>query len=54
MIDAAFRAAEDTVIDQALIKVDEESYRHYLSILDRPPSSAGFERLMKAPRPWNR
>jgi uncharacterized protein (DUF1778 family) len=42
MIDAAFRAAEDTVIDQALVKVDEESFRHYLSILDKPPGGAAF------------
>lgn len=27
MIDAAYRAAEDTLLDQALIKVDPESYQ---------------------------
>jgi len=52
MIDAARRAAEDTLIDQTLIKVDAESYRRYLAVLDQPPSGKGFERLMKAPRPW--
>ncbi|WP_292658919.1 DUF1778 domain-containing protein [Mesorhizobium sp.] len=52
MIDAAYRAAEDTLLDQALIKVDPESYQHYLGILDAPPSGEGFARLMNAPKPW--
>lgn len=52
MIDAAYRAAEDTLLDQTLVKVDPESYRHYLDILDRPPEGDGFARLMRAPRPW--
>ena len=52
MIDAAYRAAEDTLLDQTLVKVDAESYRHYLAVLDRPPGGEGFERLMNAPRPW--
>lgn len=52
MIDAAYRAAEDTLLDQTLVKVDAESYQTYLAILDRPPGGEGFERLMKAPRPW--
>lgn len=54
MIDAAFRAAEDTVVDQALVKVDEDSFQHYLSILDKPPGGDGFEKLMNASRPWER
>ncbi|MGO4835426.1 DUF1778 domain-containing protein [Rhizobiaceae sp. 2RAB30] len=52
MIDAAYRAAEDALLDQTLVRVDEDSYRHYLSILDQPPGGEGFERLMSAPRPW--
>lgn len=52
MIDAAYRAAEDTLLDQTLVRVDEDSYRHYLAILDRPPSGEGFERLINAPKPW--
>lgn len=54
MIDAAYRAAEETLLDQTLLKVDEESYRHYLAILDQPPQGEGFERLMNAPKPWAR
>jgi uncharacterized protein (DUF1778 family) len=52
MIDAAYRAAEDTLLDQTLIKVDDESYRHYLAVLDQPPSGEGFKRLMNAAKPW--
>lgn len=52
MIDAAYRAAEDTLLDQALIKVDAEIYQHYLEILDEPPNGEGFARLMNAPKPW--
>src|SRR6185369_13056215 len=37
MIDAAYRAAEETLLDHTLVKVDAESYRHYLDILDTPP-----------------
>ncbi len=52
MVDAAYRAAEETLLDQTLVKVDAESYRHYLSILDQPPRGEGFARLMSAPKPW--
>ncbi|TWB38082.1 type II toxin-antitoxin system TacA family antitoxin [Nitrospirillum pindoramense] len=52
MIEAAYRAAEDTLLDQALVRVDVDSYGHYLAILDQPPGGEGFERLMKAPKPW--
>ena len=52
MIDAARRAAEDALLDQTLVQVDAESYRHYLTALDQPPSGEGFARLMNAPKPW--
>jgi uncharacterized protein (DUF1778 family) len=54
MIDAAYRAAEDTLLDQTLVRVDEGSYRHFLSVLDQPPGGEGFERLVNAPKPWQR
>ncbi|WP_394752612.1 DUF1778 domain-containing protein [Crenothrix sp.] len=52
MIDAARRAAEDTLLDQALVRVDQKTYAYFLEILDTPPNNAGFERLMAAPTPW--
>jgi uncharacterized protein (DUF1778 family) len=52
MIDAARRAAEDALLDQTLVRVDSESHAHYLAVLDEPPGGDGFERLMRAQRPW--
>lgn len=52
MIDAARRAAEDALLDQSLVRVDSQSYAHYLAVLDQPPGGEGYERLMNAPRPW--
>ncbi len=52
MIDAARRAAEDTLLDQTELQVDEETYKHFLSVLDSPPHNEGFERLMNAKKPW--
>lgn len=52
MIDAARKAAEEALLDLTLVGVDAESYEHFLSVLDRPPSGDGFERLMKARKPW--
>ncbi|OFX13774.1 MAG: hypothetical protein A2516_09350 [Alphaproteobacteria bacterium RIFOXYD12_FULL_60_8] len=54
MIDAARRAAEDVVLDQTLVQVDQATYVHFLSVLDQPPAGAGVDRLMKAEMPWGR
>ena len=52
MIEASRRAAEDALLDQALVRVDQETYNFFLTVLDQAPSGAGFDRLMKAPKPW--
>lgn len=52
MIDAARRAAEDALLDQTLVRVDQATYSYFLEVLDQPPSGPGFERLMAASRPW--
>ena len=52
MIDAAPRAAEDALLDQTLVRVDAKTYTHFLNVLDQPPSGEGYERLMKAAKPW--
>jgi uncharacterized protein (DUF1778 family) len=43
---------EETLLDQTLVRVDVDSYQLYLDLLDLPPSGEGFERLMRAPKPW--
>jgi hypothetical protein len=52
MIDAARRAAEETLLDQTLVRVDRETYEHFLTVLDHPPSGEGYERLMAASSPF--
>jgi uncharacterized protein (DUF1778 family) len=52
MIDAARRAAEDALLDQTLVRVDQKTYDTFLAILDKPPGGKGFDRLMKARKPW--
>jgi uncharacterized protein (DUF1778 family) len=52
MIDASRRAAEETLLDETLVRVDAKAFQHFVAALDRPPSSEGFRRLMSAPRPW--
>lgn len=54
MIDAARRAAEESLLDQTLVRVDPKTYDYFLEILDRPPSGDGFERLMFSERPWQK
>lgn len=52
MIDAARRAAEEALLDQTLVRVDSATYAHFLAVLDQPPSGDGFDRLMRAGKPW--
>lgn len=54
MIEAARRAAEDAVLDRTLLRVDEKTYEHFLAVLDTPPVSEGYKRLMRATAPWTR
>lgn len=51
MIGAAVAAAEDAILDQTLVKVEAASYVHFLKVLDQPPDSESFTRLMSAPKP---
>lgn len=52
MIDAARRAAEESLLDQTLVRLDQKTYEHFLEVLDCPPGGEGFERLMAAAKPW--
>jgi len=52
MIDAARRAAEDTLLDQTFLRVDEPTYQHFMDVLDASPCNEGFERLMRVEKPW--
>ncbi|MBP7340252.1 DUF1778 domain-containing protein [Niveispirillum sp.] len=52
MIEASRQAAENALLDQTFVRVDADTYAQYLAVLDRPPSGDGYERLMRAPKPW--
>lgn len=52
MIEAARRAAEDALLDQTLVRVDQATYDHFLAVLDKSPTGEGFARLMQARKPW--
>jgi uncharacterized protein (DUF1778 family) len=53
IIDAACPAAEDAILDQAVITTDRESHDRFLAILDRPPeSNERLRTLMRTPAPW--
>jgi uncharacterized protein (DUF1778 family) len=54
MIEAAKRAAEETLLDQTLIMVKPGSFAWYLDVVDQPPSGPGYDKLMAANFPWKR
>lgn len=53
MVEAARQAAENALLDQTFVKVDPQTYAEFLSVLDRAPAGEGYERLLRAPKPWN-
>ncbi|KUR79124.1 CopG family transcriptional regulator [Novosphingobium sp. FSW06-99] len=54
MIEAARRAAEEAILDQRVIMVDQESYDRFLAALDRAPESNDkLRKLMHTKAPWD-
>lgn len=53
ILGAARRAAEDTLLDRALVSVSPEAYAEFLARLEAPaaPSDA-LRKTMQAPQPW--
>ena len=53
ILDAARRAAEDTLLDQVLISVGTKAYAEFLARLDAPAKpNERLRRTMKKPLPW--
>jgi uncharacterized protein (DUF1778 family) len=53
ILDAARRAAEDALLDQALLSVSAKAYAAFLARLDEPAKpNAQLRRTMRAPLPW--
>lgn len=55
ILEAARRAAEDALLDRALITVDSDAYREFVARLDAPPKpSKRLRRTMQTRAPWER
>jgi len=53
ILDAARRAAEDALLDRALISVNAKAYAAFVARLDEPAKpNAQLRRTMQAPLPW--
>ncbi len=53
ILDAARRAAEETLLERALIQVDAKAYAAFVERLDAPGRpSAALRQTMQAPAPW--
>jgi uncharacterized protein (DUF1778 family) len=53
VLEAARRAAEDALLDQAVLAVSREAYAAFLKKLDEPPQpNARLRRAMQTPAPW--
>ena len=53
VLDAARRAAEDTLLDRTIFTVNPKAYRQFLARLDAPPKpNKRLLRSIETPPPW--
>jgi uncharacterized protein (DUF1778 family) len=53
MLDASRRAAEEAVLDQALLRAEPDAYAAFVERLDRPAApNERLRRTMQTPPPW--
>lgn len=53
ILSAARRAAEEALLDRAVLSVSPEAYAEFLSRLDAPPQpNERLRNTMQAPAPW--
>ena len=53
ILEAARRAAEEALLDRAVIQVDAKAYKEFVARLDAPPSpNERLKRTMQAKSPW--
>jgi len=54
VLDAARRAAEETLLDRTLFVVSPKAYREFLARLDAPPKpNVRLRKSMLTPAPWD-
>ena len=55
ILDAARLAAEEALLDQAVITVSPQAYEQFLARLDMPPQANDrLRKTMQTPAPWER
>lgn len=55
ILSAARRAAEDTLLDRAVLSVSPEAYAEFLARLDAPAQpNERLRKTMQAPTPWDK
>jgi uncharacterized protein (DUF1778 family) len=55
VLDAARRAAEDTLLDRTVFAVNPKAYREFLARLDAPPRpNARLRRSLQTVAPWEK
>jgi uncharacterized protein (DUF1778 family) len=53
VLDAARRAAEDTLLDRTVLTFDPKAFRQFLARLDAPPRpNKRLLKSMRTPAPW--
>jgi uncharacterized protein (DUF1778 family) len=53
VLDAARRAAEDTLLDRTIFAVSSKAYREFLARLDAPPNpNKRLFKTLQTPAPW--
>lgn len=54
ILEAAQHAAEEALLDQALVRVTPQAYEQFLARLDRPAApNARLQKTLKTPAPWD-
>jgi uncharacterized protein (DUF1778 family) len=53
ILKAARRAAEDALLERAMLSVSPEAYAEFLALLDAPPApNEKLRKTMQSPAPW--
>jgi uncharacterized protein (DUF1778 family) len=55
MIEASRRAAEEMLVDQTLIRVEQSTFDAFIAALDAPLApNAALRKTMTTPAPWDK
>lgn len=54
ILDAAFREAEQTLLEQRLFQVSKDKFENFINLLDQPPmDNERLKKLFSKPSPWD-